>query len=98
MGPSDVSRPQQNLRDLCTTGRSSLRWTTGHMLQGRAGRAAGAGPEAPDRYFVPPYVGSKGWVGAWLDHPADWDEVAGMLLCSYRLIAPKRILALLDEE
>jgi len=54
--------------------------------------------KAPDRFFVPPYVGNRGWVGAWLDHPVDWDELAGLLLHSYRLIAPKRLLALLDEE
>ncbi len=52
----------------------------------------------PDRFFVPPYVGSRGWVAAWLDHSVDWDELAGLLLHSYRLIAPKKLLALLDEE
>ena len=54
--------------------------------------------ENPVRFFVPPYVGSKGWVAAWLDHPVDWDQLAGLLLHSYRLIAPKKLLALLDEE
>ncbi len=54
--------------------------------------------QAPDRFFVPPYVGSRGWVAAWLDHPVDWDELGGLLLHSYRLIAPKQLLHLLDEE
>src|SRR5476649_1130109 len=30
---------------------------------------------APDCFFVPPYVGKSGWVGAWLDGVADWDEL-----------------------
>jgi predicted DNA-binding protein (MmcQ/YjbR family) len=54
--------------------------------------------KTPDRFFVPPYVGSKGWVAAWLDGSVNWDELAGLILCSYRLVAPKRILALMDEE
>ena len=30
----------------------------------------------PERYFHPKYVGSRGWVGTWLDGDFDWDEVA----------------------
>ena len=50
----------------------------------------------PERFFVPPYVGHKGWVGVWLDHEADWDEVAAIVRRSYRLIAPKRLAALIE--
>jgi hypothetical protein len=50
----------------------------------------------PDRFFVPPYVGHSGWVGVRLDHDVDWDEVAGILTESYRLVAPKKLVALLD--
>lgn len=46
---------------------------------------------APDRYFVPPYVGPSGWVGAWLDKGVDWVEVEDLLRDGYRLIAPKRL-------
>ncbi len=53
----------------------------------------------PDRYFVPPYVGHKGWVGAHLDGPTvAWDELAELIEESYRLIAPKRLVATLDED
>jgi predicted DNA-binding protein (MmcQ/YjbR family) len=45
-----------------------------------------------DRYFLPAYVGSKGWVGLQLTHPGvDWDEVAELVRTSYVLIAPKRL-------
>jgi hypothetical protein len=46
----------------------------------------------PDRFFVPPYVGHKGWVGMHLDHRVDWKEVALLVERSYRLTAPKRIV------
>ena len=50
-----------------------------------------------DRFFVPPYVGHKGWVGVHLDRsPVDWDELADLVEESYRLIAPKRLVARLD--
>ena len=50
----------------------------------------------PERFFVPKYVGPKGWVGVRLDLPAapDWDEMAEMIAESYCLIAPKRLAAL----
>ena len=53
---------------------------------------------APERVFVPPYVGPSGWVGVYLDEVADWDEVARLLREGYRLVAPKRLLAQLDDD
>jgi predicted DNA-binding protein (MmcQ/YjbR family) len=47
----------------------------------------------PDRYFVPPYVGHKGWIGVRLDAGPDWTQVAALVKRSYRLIAPKRLAA-----
>jgi predicted DNA-binding protein (MmcQ/YjbR family) len=47
-----------------------------------------------DPFFVPAYVGGKGWVGVRTDHPrADWDEIAELITTSYCLIAPKRLAA-----
>lgn len=51
----------------------------------------------PDRYFVPPYVGPSGWVGVWLDRNPDWSEVKALLRDSYRLVAPKKLAALLQD-
>jgi len=45
----------------------------------------------PSRFFVPPYVGPKGWVGIRLDDEPDWEEVSALLRRSYRLVAPKRL-------
>lgn len=48
---------------------------------------------APERFFVPPYVGPSGWVGIWLDRSVDWAELAELLRDSWQLTAPKRLLA-----
>lgn len=48
----------------------------------------------PSRFFVPPYVGPSGWVGVYLDADVDWAEVDELLRDSYRLIAPKKLAAL----
>ncbi len=53
---------------------------------------------APERFFVPPYVGHHGWVGVWLDVELDWEEVADTVEESYRLTAPKRLVSRLESE
>jgi hypothetical protein len=52
----------------------------------------------PDRYFRPPYVGPRGWLGVWLDVPVDWDEIADLVDDAYRAVAPKRLIADLDAR
>ncbi len=54
--------------------------------------------QEPDRFFVPPYVGHRGWLGVRLDHAPDWDEVADILDEAYREVALKRMLAQLDSS
>lgn len=54
--------------------------------------------EEPERFFSPPYVGPSGWVGIYLDRNPDWKETAAILEDAYRLIAPKKLLAKLDEK
>ncbi len=53
---------------------------------------------APERFFVPPYVGAGGWIGVWLDRGVDWEELAELLRDAYRLTAPKRLLARLEQS
>jgi hypothetical protein len=52
---------------------------------------------APDRYFRPPFVGHRGWIGVYLDVPVDWTEVASIVTDAYRQIAPKTLVARLDQ-
>ena len=50
----------------------------------------------PERFFVPAYVGPKGWVGVRLDSKPDWNEVTALVRRSYRLIAPKRLGTMIE--
>jgi predicted DNA-binding protein (MmcQ/YjbR family) len=53
--------------------------------------------EEPGRFYRPAYLGHRGWVGMRLDTPTlDWDAVAGVVVDSYRLCAPKSLARSLD--
>ena len=53
----------------------------------------------PQRFFRPPYVGGRGWLGVYLDVPGvDWDEIAEIVADAYREVAPKRLTAQLDAQ
>jgi len=43
------------------------------------------------RFFIPPYMGPKGWVGVRLDYKVKWDELAGIVKDGYLMSAPKRL-------
>ena len=51
---------------------------------------------APDRFFRPPYVGHRGWLGVRLDGELDWDELAELCQDAYRTVAPAKLVARLD--
>jgi hypothetical protein len=46
----------------------------------------------PEHYFVPPYVGHRGWVGVRLDRDLDWNDVAGAIEEAYLTVAPRRLV------
>ena len=45
----------------------------------------------PQRFFRPPYVGGRGWVGVRLDAEIDWEELDAMCREAFRTVAPKRL-------
>jgi hypothetical protein len=45
----------------------------------------------PERFFRPPYVGPRGWVGVRIDRGPDWAEVARLVAQAYCLVAPQRL-------
>ena len=49
-----------------------------------------------ERFFRPPYVGGRGWVGVRLDGALDWAEVAELCAEAYRTVAPRRLVARLE--
>ncbi len=46
----------------------------------------------PERFFVPAYVGHRGWIGLRLDRDFDRDEVAGILEDAYAEVAPQTLV------
>lgn len=53
----------------------------------------------PERYFMPSYMGARGWIGIRLDvDGTDWDLVALSLVEAYRTTAPKSLAAQLEER
>jgi predicted DNA-binding protein (MmcQ/YjbR family) len=59
---------------------------------------AGLVASDPHRFYLPRYVGRRGWVGLRLDlQDVDWGEVAELVADSYRLVAPGRLAALVGQ-
>ncbi|WP_046470077.1 MmcQ/YjbR family DNA-binding protein [Allosalinactinospora lopnorensis] len=51
----------------------------------------------PERFFRPPYVGHRGWLGVRLDVDVDWGEITEIVTDAYRTVAPKTLAARLDS-
>ena len=76
-----------------------------HHGDGRFGIWVSAAPgvqhevvaEEPERFYVPPYVGHRGWIGVRLDIDVDWDEIREIVIDSYRNVAPKTLARLIDD-
>jgi hypothetical protein len=52
----------------------------------------------PERFFVPPYVGQRGWLGVRLDRAVDWDELAGLAEDAYAEVAPAKLVQAAQES
>lgn len=52
---------------------------------------------APERFFVPPYVGHRGWVGVHLDGGIARDELGELVADAYVTVAPKRLAGLVRD-
>jgi hypothetical protein len=50
----------------------------------------------PDRFFRPPFVGHRGWIGVYLDVTVDWDELAALVRAAWAIAATDRIQSKLD--
>ena len=53
---------------------------------------------SPEHYFVPPYVGHRGWVGVRLDRGLSWDDIAGAIEDAWLQVAPKRLVEAFAER
>jgi hypothetical protein len=53
----------------------------------------------PAKFYLPAYIGPRGWVALRLDVGGlDWNEVAQLVVGSYKLIAPKRLAVLANSD
>ena len=62
-----------------------------------AGMREGLLRAQPDQYFVPPYVGVRGWIGVRLDRGPDWDAVERVIRDAYLVVAPRRLAATVER-
>lgn len=104
--PEVTERPSHGAPTWFVRGKSFLTlWADGHHQDtfphlwcaapaGVQGDLVGA---EPDRFFRPPYVGHRGWLGVRLDVDVDWDEMAAICRDAYRTVAPKRLADLVPE-
>jgi hypothetical protein len=51
-----------------------------------------------EKFFVPPYVGHRGWLGVRLDRGLDWDELAGIAEDAFAEVAPPKLLEVARER
>ncbi|MFP3900660.1 MAG: MmcQ/YjbR family DNA-binding protein [Acidimicrobiia bacterium] len=91
--------------ELSVRGRTIGWHTVDHHGDGRVALTVRAGPgenaelaaSDPERFFLPPYVARHGYVGVYLDvDDVDWDEIRELIVDAYRIVAPKKLAALVD--
>lgn len=101
--PEVTERPSHGATGFFVRRQFAALWPTGHHEREFPHLWCAAGPgeqealvATSDRFFRPPYVGHRGWVGMRLDGDVPWDLVAELLDDAYRVIAPPRLVAQLD--
>lgn len=75
-------------------GQQAGRWCFGVKV----GKTRQKGLLKDERFLFSDYVGKHGWVSLTLDHKLDWNEIGGLVLESYRNIAPEKVLAKLEGD
>ena len=99
--PETSERPSHGAPTFFVRGkRAFLMVLTNHHGDGRFAIwcAAAAGMQEmlveadPERFFVPPYVGHRGWLGIRLDRDIHWDELTGIAEDAYADVAPAKLV------
>ena len=104
--PRSAPSPLARVRRIClslpeTTERPSHGAVDDHHDDGRLalwcacprGMREGLLKAEPEQYFVPPYVGFRGWIGVRLDRSPDWDAAERVIRDAYLTVAPKKLAA-----
>lgn len=104
--PETTERPSHGAPTFFVQGKKSfVMYLDNHHGDGRlalwchapAGAQDGLVRANPRRFFVPPYVGYRGWIGVRLDRGIDWDELASIIEAAHRMATPKRLIAALQR-
>jgi hypothetical protein len=103
--PEVIEQPSHGSPAFYATKQFVMLWAEGHhgnhfphlWCAAADGAQADHIDRSPDRFFRPPYVGGRGWVGVRLDGDVDWAEVEDIVEDGYRVIAPKRLIARLEQ-
>ena len=100
--PEVTERPSHGAPTWFVRGKSSFvtLWADGHHDNQFPHLWCAAPPGAqqelaashPERFFRPPYVGGRGWIGVRLDRDLAWDAVAGAIEEAYIRVAPKTLV------
>lgn len=105
--PEVIERPSHGAPTFFVRGKKSfVMFQDDHHGDGILGIWCAAPPGAqaelvetePERFFRPPYVGHRGWLGVRLDVAPDEEELRRIVADAYRQVAPKTLVARLDEE
>jgi len=60
----------------------------------RLGESADLARQRPSQFYLPAYIGPRGWVGVRLDVPkVSWKDVAAFIASSFAIVAPKTLAA-----
>jgi len=102
--PGATERPSHGAPAFFATKQFVALWPDGHhdnafphlWCAAPPGAQEGFVASDPDRFFRPPYVGARGWLGVRLDGNVDWAEVEVLCEEAFRAIAPARLLVRLD--
>jgi hypothetical protein len=86
-------------------GKTFATYVVNHHGDGRVALWLNAAPGAqeswvgadPDRFFVPPYVGGRGWLGVRLDRGLSWKRIAALVRESYEKVAPPILTSALGK-
>ena len=97
--------PWRSMREYKVGGKTFAMLVINHHGDGRIALWTQAPPGAqqlhveaePQHYFVPPYMGTKGWLGVQLDKGNDWLTIAARVQEGYAHVAPARLRAQLGE-
>jgi len=103
--PESEERISHGSPDFCVRGKTFASYVLNHHGDGRVALWLNAPTGSQDHYtgsepkyfFVPPYVGPRGWLGVHLDKGLSWKRVAALVRQAYEKVAPATLAKSIGE-